>query len=309
MPSEQDFTTLSESVRGVWGHGRLDTITKRFPNHKDRSQYFGWLDKKLTEQLKRTNTPVPRKQLIEMINNVNYADKRQSDELAGAMSHSQWAASIAVGRSKTQLYRFVAGAYELRPDDLSPITDSQLAPEHILGINCSNVHPRGCPMSTREAAEAAVSEEPTQSGESDDDGDDDVARPEFTFQQLGRLEFTSAEDVLGGGDPPIAFWVDSGFALVERFNDIGQGCGLYIIYDFYPTAIDGEREAKYSGENWGQWPGCPIKQPFSVARIADSIKELHFGYELKFTDIAYHPVELVRVVRSPTSTITRSTVE
>lgn len=90
-----------------------------------------------------------------------------------------------------------------------------------------------------------------------------------------------------------------------RLTRTGAPNGIYIIYDFYPKDPNGSRPCRCNGGYWGYFDGSGNQ--FSCAMVADQVSDFHLFRSVYFTEIVRHPIEIVRVVRSPQGSLIRAT--
>ncbi|KAI9776301.1 MAG: hypothetical protein M1839_000462 [Geoglossum umbratile] len=258
MPTDAEFLALriEESAKG------LDALSKRAESLRRRAD----------ERLKaRIMTPIPRKELIEMLATMNFNNITARGKLVDVQQRCvvPW---LPVGDRDGEIYRIIPGAYGLLPDQQNPKTERELASMNVLGVN-TNVQ-LVIPSQSRKAH---FSGESTKSNESDD-----MEQGGFVFHQIGDLEYwgdepenlTSYEDAANGD------WLSTELHCRQRFD------------------LDG----------WGLLPGKGPDQRVAIAKIADKITDLRFGRTFKLTEVIDYPVELVRAVVTPESAIIQVTV-
>ncbi|KAH0562428.1 hypothetical protein GP486_002880 [Trichoglossum hirsutum] len=288
----------AKPISALAGMGKA--IREKWPAYADRMVYYEWSQERADNAYARDTAPTKPEDLKKMIATMNYNNDTDRGKLVTAMEQNvvPW---LPVGRHQNGgIYRIVAGAYGLQPDQPNPKTDRMLVSTNVLGVN-TNVQPR-IPLRSRKAN---FSEESTKSNESDDSENGG-----FVFHQIGTLEywggevenFQSLEDAANGP------WLNTKFCAVVRFGRNGAANGIYIIYDFYPEDEDGERNWKNTSDGWGILREDRTQQQFSIAKLADTITELRFGRTFNLTEVLDYPVEIVRAVKTPEDAIIRVTI-
>ncbi|KAL1967812.1 hypothetical protein VTN77DRAFT_2501 [Rasamsonia byssochlamydoides] len=244
--------------------------------------YYGWyIWTNVREEQQRFEiaVPIPREDLIDVIDHVNYNNDVDRARLVTAIRRNvvPW---IPVGRDANgDIYRLVPNPRALLPDLLEPkVQNNKLVSLSVLGVN-TNVQPQ----KPRHRREDNLPEESTIANKS--------------YESVGGgLSSTSSGS-----------WRYGGFCAVVRFGTNGLPSGIYLVYDFYPEDdITGNRYPKTDRSDWG-YLGERYEQ-FSVARIAGRIADLEFGRTLTFTEKIDYPVEIVRAVKTCRGTIIRATV-
>ncbi|MCJ1485134.1 hypothetical protein MMC06_005307 [Schaereria dolodes] len=234
----------------------------------------------------------------------NYYDYKEVDSL-DAMTLQERQPIIPVGRTRGNLYAFYPGGDEmLQTTDLEhkyTCKDKRhFLRDTILGINL-DVEPVQA-SNSRSRRQLNLSEESTKSGESDDF---DPSKFQI-FRQLGSLVYDRKGNVKQaiekGGEKAIkkalqkGLWASTGFAVVLDITN-GKAGAVYLVYDFWPMDDVGDIH-HVSNNFWGFLPDCEEDEDqFSVAKIADSIKDLGIDHQFLMNSMICHEPEIVPAVQ------------
>lgn len=274
-------------------------LRKWFPHEQDRKAYERWCMKRFDDQQKAGSKPISRQELINMVDEGNFATRSDADKLINGMVRDvrPWL-PLGYDASGTY-YRLATNPYTLRPQRTKlPLTDREILPLCFLGVN-TTIQPRE-PAHPLNRRKANLSEESTRSAESDD-----VSSPGFEFHQLGELEFYPDSEEFPGTEKEAAegYWAPTGYSVVARIASNGHIHGLYVIYNMFPNVDD---QSCRSTTKWGAMP--PSNQEFTCARIGDKLGGMGWNKQIQWKEMVTIPVELVRVVRMGFGRLMRATV-
>ncbi|KAK2810716.1 hypothetical protein FQN50_002759 [Emmonsiellopsis sp. PD_5] len=284
MPTEEEFAVFDKELREKRRRDKIPIhpfIAERFPAQEDQLAYLEWVSLKADKHASRWYMSELQTQFPFVLETINYNYEKQRGDLANFLDSWRGLFLYAGIDINGDIYRIVLQPDGLLADQPLPKTDCELVPPSVLGVNL-NVQPR-LPSHRR----VAKYEESTQLNQVDDFGDG------FVFHQIGMLEMwiCNQEDSRIKGP-----WRPTNFGVVVRIHRSGAPIGVYIIYDFYP--MDPARDpserpsTRLDIPHWGMLGNLPGR--IAVAKIADTMSVLQFGYDLSPAVIADYPVELVR---------------
>lgn len=273
---------------------------------EDLLAYSFWARDQLNKRDKKENEPISRSTLLDMIATMNCTTNTHCTMLLDTIGRTTvpW---IPIGTGEEGVpHRLAPGAGRgLLPDREAPDIKERILNDDILGVN-TNVQP-ATPMHLESRRKRRLSQM-----SSDLNADVDCKDGGFVFHQLGPLEYWSGNnDLKVLQNPNLAkegMWMPTRFYVVIRFSSDGTPGGIYIVYDFYPEDGGGNRDRKIEHDEWGYLHGLEFEDPFSIAKIADDIKELSFDRRLNLTELRDYPVEIVEAVWTSHGTVVRVTV-
>lgn len=88
-------------------------------------------------------------------------------------------------------------------------------------------------------------------------------------------------------------WTPTKHVVVVRINAGGKPTGVYIICNMFPRSPHtGEKtRVRTSGFDWGRLP--MDSKRYAIAKMADSIQHLGWGYDIRWSEGESRPVKLV----------------
>lgn len=302
-----DEITYQLYRRDIYSDEYIKAIDEIFPDREERRAFLLYdLELSLPHLANPSGILTPAR-FTEIVDSINFLNPTEHKELLPGLTwaYRPW---IPLGYEKMTLYRLLPSIYNLTPQKSEyPSTNHDVLGPEFLGVN-TTVQPRepSLPLNRRAIN---LSEQSTQSAESDD-----AEAPGFVFHELGVLQCLECETAdempttLEEGDDCEGDWEPTGFSVVARLSDTGHINGVYVIYNMNPRQEGwGDREQVTHGA-WGIPPSSPGEQ-FSCARIGSTMRDFGFNIKLAWNDQVYHPVELVRAVRSSMGGAMRVTVD
>lgn len=309
MPTEAEFEAFSKKHRGENYGIRFccELMKEMWPSDEELLAYISWEVDQCKKEEIEWMTPISQSEFIDLVSTMNFTNDDDVSKLMSDMWKPQ-TPCVPVGIDCTNTaYRLVPDAFHgIRPDRRLSSAEAKgtILSDEILGVN-TNVQPRE-PEQSFWRSKLGLPEMSCEPNESDWKGGG------FVFHQLGELQhWVGKLEDMHNSDPDDRRWYPSKFFVAVRFNSNGISEGIYIFYNFYPTFFDGEQaETKIIGDLWGYLP-CPDyegEKRFTMAKIADNIKELGFERKLNLSEVYEYPVEIVQAMRTPAGTIVRTTV-
>ncbi|KAI9780353.1 MAG: hypothetical protein M1839_006776 [Geoglossum umbratile] len=270
-----------------------EAIEKRWPDPAEQMAYLDWCCKRTKapyEQKTTSYEPKDPEDLKKLIDTTNYNDDFEHHKLFYAV-HGEVFPDFHIGTYRN------GGIYRIITKALLDIC--------VLGVN-TNVQPK-IPLHRRMDNLPAIS---TKFNESEDS---EITR--FVFHQIGILEFWESWGGDGGGsdedndvesskDVDCGIWRPTGFHVVVRFRRSSAANGIYMIYNFYPKDEEGDHYLKINSH----LPDDKTGQQFSMAKIADTMRELQHGRLFTLMEVFDYPVEIVMTWETPEGIIARVTV-
>ncbi|KAK2766695.1 hypothetical protein FQN54_006008 [Arachnomyces sp. PD_36] len=313
MPTEEEFEAFYQELLGK-GYGpkhRAEICKERW--QENFLHYRSWEFRRNCEMVDNDSFPRYSQnedpgELIASLASGNFA----RDDNAEDVRPDMWwplVPIIPLGIDSDNIrYRIIPNNLrELFEDQKPPSVQGELIDYHIMGVN-TNVQPAQ-PEEPYPPSRLGLPPKSTDLNEFDD-----WQGGGFVFYHLGYLETWSGpeESWLQGRSRPAREWDSDNWNVVIRLSSDGTPGGIYVIYDMYPPddLIDERGDAKIEGDHWGFFPNAAeyLHPQFSMAKVADDIRQLGFDYKLNLTEVVEHPVEIVRAVKTLRGTIVRTTV-
>ncbi|KAI9856122.1 MAG: hypothetical protein M1813_009240 [Trichoglossum hirsutum] len=278
--AEQCSSWNSEVFRHWHEHGDLhDRLEKKWPKKFDRFAFYNWLQNRTDNH--HIGAFISRKAIIDRISTTAYNEFADRRKLSIVLTQSV-IPCLPAGKDRAgNVYRITPDGYGLRPDrrynHYKSLYDS------VLSITFSQ---------------------------------DSNNSSQFLFHQIGKLEVWCGntrkfEDSDSESDDPEIYegdeagsWVNTYYYIVMRIDETGTSKGLYLIFDFHPEFDDddGKRNVKVgindSLDGWGPVMIEVDGRRVTVAKIADSIKQLRFTREFDLTEVSHDSADIVTTIQT-----------
>ncbi|KAL8726072.1 MAG: hypothetical protein Q9166_006951 [cf. Caloplaca sp. 2 TL-2023] len=292
-----------QKIEGV--KNKLTFLKHAIPDKTERFAYHDWCTTPFKKQV--ANAPGTEQQycpdgpsLINHLHTTDYTDPNALVTLA-QLFRLDHVPAIVIGSSRNVLYGVLLARKLHANKQVTDIEKRRVLVDIVLGMN-ANVEP----VLKRSDFYSSESHHSTESEYAD------ITSFNILSQIGSLMAYEGKGETVSEAVKDTEHWKNTGFIVVSDITT-GRARGVWIVYNFWPIDISGDRYHIEEDDEWGWLPNydgdSPEDYQFSVAKIADNLIELKPSFVFKLRHRLRHEPELVRVVKDGMGRLQRQMVE